>query len=221
MANLDFFAARSDFRRIIDFLFAETDIRMFESYSEFGRELREFHSFEELAASYDVGTDRGGSGFAVLLQLWSPSVESGPQIKRITLDPSRCRGHTFRYCLEGWSLMQLYLGGIHDRIITKSHYGHNSEVRARTWGCAKRAMNWSTLKTISGKIQYHIRGRLAVTRVPGRPVLAEACELALAGCVLKESAMRGSITMNCRSPKAPLLRVESERGNHQLSSELP
>jgi hypothetical protein len=173
MANLDFFAVRSDLKNVIDFVFANTDIRVFEAYSAFGQDLREFHSFDELEAKYEVGRDPHGNGFAVRLELWSPSVESGPQIRRIELDPRRCQGHTFRYCLDGWSCIQLYLGGIHDRVITRSHYGHNSEVRARALGCRNRTVDWSVLKTLSRKIQYHIRGRLAVARVPGRPILAE------------------------------------------------
>lgn len=187
MANLDFFATRADHEAVVRFLFASTDIRVFESYSEYDRELREFRSFEGLAAAYDVGADPYGHGFAVLLQLWSPSVEPGPQIERIKLDPRRCEGHTFRYNIEGWGLIQLYLGGTHGRTITSSHYGHNSEARARKWGHSE-GVDWAALKSLSNKIQYHIRGRLALARVPGRPVLAEAYGYARSGYALKETA---------------------------------
>jgi hypothetical protein len=187
MANLDFFATRADHEAILGFLFASTDIRMFESYSGFGQKLREFHSFEELTVAYDVGADPNGHGTAVLLQLWSPAVEPGPQIERIALDPRRCEGHTFRYCIDGWGLIQLYLGGIHGRTITKSHYGHNSEARARKWGYSD-GVDWGALKSLSNRVQYHIRGRLSVARVPGRPVLAEAYGLARSGYALKEDA---------------------------------
>jgi len=78
MANLDFFATRTDHEALIRFLFGSTNIRIFESYSESGRELREFRSFEELTAAFDVGADLAGSGSAVLLQLWSPGSSELP-----------------------------------------------------------------------------------------------------------------------------------------------
>lgn len=49
-------------------------------------------------------------------------------------------------------------------------------------------MDWGALKGLSNKIQYHIRNRLSVTRVPGRPVLAEAYGYARSGYALKEDA---------------------------------
>ena len=49
--NLDFFAAESDQRALLDFLFASTEVRVFESYSEFDADLREFRSTDELASN--------------------------------------------------------------------------------------------------------------------------------------------------------------------------
>jgi hypothetical protein len=166
MANLDFFATRADHEALVRFLFGSTDIRVFESYSEFGRELREFRSFEELAAAFEVGSDPAGSGFAVLLQLWSPSVESGPRMERITLDPSRCGGHTFRYRIDGGGLIQLYFGGISGRTITKSHYGHFSEAGARKWG---RSEGWTGLHSRACRTRYSITFGVA-WRSPWCPV---------------------------------------------------
>jgi hypothetical protein len=187
LASLDFFAVRTDHQALIDFLFASTDARVFESYSEFSQELREFRSFAELAAAYPVGVDEYGRGTAILLQLWSPSVMSRLEIRRIALYPEHCQGHTFRYCIEGWGLIQLYLGGIYGRVITRSHFGHGTEKRARAWGRAD-GVDWTAFAKLSNRIQYHIRRRLAVARVPGRPVLGEAYDLALEGYVLKDDA---------------------------------
>ena len=130
MANLDFFAAYSDQRAVVDFLFTSTNVRVFESYSDFGQELREFRSLNELAAAFPLGEDRHGNGFAVLLQLWSPSVMKKLEIARIALLPEKCDGHTFRYRIGGNGLIQLYFGGVHDKVITKSHLGHNTEAGA-------------------------------------------------------------------------------------------
>jgi hypothetical protein len=46
-------------------------------------------------------------------------------------------------------------------------------------------VNWEALKTLSNRIQYHVRRRLAAGKVPGMPVLPQALELARAGYALK------------------------------------
>jgi hypothetical protein len=186
-ANLDFFAADADQRAVLEFLFSSTDVRVFESYSEYSAELREFRSTDELATAFALGTDEHGNGHAVLLQLWSPSVMRDLTIRRINLDPMHCNGHTFRYCIEGGGLIQLYLGGVCDKVVTKSHYGHQSQVRAETWAL-EDGVNWEAIKALSNRIQYHIRKRLAVGKAGSASVLPKAFDLAQSGFVLKRAA---------------------------------
>ena len=161
-------------------------MRVFESYSEPDNSLREFRSTEELIGTYPIGTDPIGDGMAALLQLWSPSVMDQLTIERFALNPAACDGHTFRHRIKGSGLMQLYLGGICERALTKSHFGHQTQVRAQAWDM-DRGVNWESLKKVSNKIQYHIRRRLAVGKVPGRPVLAQAMTLAKTGYALKDT----------------------------------
>jgi hypothetical protein len=187
VANLDFFAAEADHKLVAEFLFSSRDVRVFESFSEYDQDLREFHSYAELASAFPIGIDPFGNGKAVLLQLWSPSVMSKLKITRFPIDPDFCDGHTFRHRIDGGGLMQLYLGGVHDRIVTVSHFGHWSQAGARKWG-KDIGVDWDALKTLSNRIQYHVRRRLAVARVPGRPVLPEAYKLARSGYALKEAA---------------------------------
>lgn len=182
--NLDFFAAESDQRAVLDFLFSSTDVRVFESYSEYDTELREFRSTDELAAAFPLGTDPHGNGNAVLLQLWSPSVMRDLTVRRFALNPAACNGHTFRHNIEGGGLMQLYQGGVCGRVVTISHFGHQSQVRAQKWD-VDQGVNWAALQTLSNRIQYHIRQRLAAGKVPGHPVLPQALELARSGYALK------------------------------------
>jgi hypothetical protein len=183
-ANLNFFAAEADQRAVLDFLFSSTDVRVFESYSEYGTALREFCSTDELAAAFPLGTDPHGNGYAVLLHLWSPSVMRELTITRVKLDAAYCEGHTFRYRIDGGGLMQLYLGGVCERVITKSHYGHQSEVRAQVWE-VEDGVNWEALKKLSSRIQYHVRKRLTAGNAGSMPVLSQALELARAGYALK------------------------------------
>ena len=114
----------------------------------------------------------------------APSVMFELTIERFSLDPAHCNGHNFRHRINGGGLMQLYLGGVCGRVVTQSHFGHQSQVPAQAWE-TDDGVNWDALKTLSNRIQYHIRKRLAAGKVPGRPVLQQAMELARAGYALK------------------------------------
>ncbi|HBC89755.1 MAG TPA: hypothetical protein DCZ94_22685 [Lentisphaeria bacterium] len=184
--NVDFFAAEADQKALLDFLFSETDVRVFESYSEFDTELREFHSTEELAKAFPLGKDPHGNGNAVLLQLWSPSVMSNISIEKFSVNPESCNGHTFRHRIDSGGLMQLYLGGVSGNVITMSHFGCQSEARAQKWD-VEEGVKWESLEKIAGKIQYHLRKRMAAGKVPGRPVLPQAMQLVRSGFELKLS----------------------------------
>lgn len=187
MAQLDFFAVREDHRQVIDFLYSETDFRVYELYSAFGQDLREFKSFAELDAAFDIGQDKRGHGHSVLLSLWSPTVMSTPHITRVELDPKRCDGFAFRYTIGGWGAVQFYLGGLHEEVVTKSHFGHWAERGARARGYCS-GVDWKALAKLSNRVRYHISNRLAVAKVPGRPVLPAAYRLHRDGYELREAA---------------------------------
>jgi hypothetical protein len=187
MAQLDFFAVHPDLRQVAEFLYGETDFRVYELYSAFGQELREFKSFAELDVAFDIGRDKHGHGCAVLLSLWSPAVMKSPHITRVKLDPKHCDGFTFRYTTGGWGDVQLYLGGLHRKIVTRSHFGHWSERGARSRGY-RSGVDWKALAKLSNRVRYHISKRLAVAKVPGRPVLPAAYQLHRKGYELKEAA---------------------------------
>lgn len=182
--NLNFFAAEADQRSILDFLFADTDVRVFESYSEPDSELRVFKKTDELAAAFPLGLDQHGNGNAVLLQLWSPSVMRSLDIVRFALNPAACDGHTFRHRIDGGGLMQLYFGGVCGEVVTRSHFGHQSQSRATAWA-VDDGVNWQELMTLSGRIQYRIRKNLARGKAKSCPVLPQALELARQGYALK------------------------------------
>jgi hypothetical protein len=175
MANVDFYAVKEDIRGLMHFLYEETDLRVFESYSEPEKELREFRRFQELWEAFEADTDPYGRSPQVLLQLWSPSVTQDVQITRIELKPTRRYPFTFRYRISGVALIQLYLAKPSGDVIADSHYGHWNEAgaRQRSGGNAD-AVDWSVLSKLSGRIQRHLRNKMAVAKVCGRPILPAA-----------------------------------------------
>jgi hypothetical protein len=167
MANLDFYALGDDLRSLFQFLYAETDVVAYEMASEYDRDARRFASLAELETVFRLGEYRAGH-----LQLWSPSVMAPPVIRRIEL---KVPGYSFRYTVEGAGLIQLYLDGARDGVIYHTHYGHWNEAGARHRSVHDPDdCDWSALAKLSGRIQRHIRSKLAVAKLFARPVCDRA-----------------------------------------------
>jgi len=181
MPQLEFFAARDDQMALLAYLFSE-GIRVLENASLPDSEVREFRSPAELDAAFPPGL--GSPRVRPLLALWAPAAIERLAFRRIDFNSSVTWAR-FRYEPDSGGLMQLYLGAITSRVVEKTHFGHNSEERAGKWG-VNQGVNWSELMRVSRRIQSHIRRRLAVDKVPGRPILAQAAELWRAGRLLKE-----------------------------------
>jgi hypothetical protein len=186
MSALSFFAAREDQIALLSFLFQDTDVEVFESYSPPDQKLRRFRSVAELDAAFELGVDRHGNQSTSLL-LRSPAVMPRLRIERIALDPRRCKGAVFRETLDGGALIQLELGGVHKNALSKCYYNHNSRERAQKWG-VDNGIDWLALTSLSRRVHYQIRKKLAVDRVPGRPILRQAADLWGQGLLLKEGA---------------------------------
>jgi hypothetical protein len=185
--DLNFFAARSDFERVFEIVFSEKVLRVFEAYSRYGQRCREFGDVADVLTAYPRFMDDRRSPH---LMLWAPTTCKMTR-KRIPVDPTVGDGHTFRYSVGGWGLIQLLLGDARRNVITPTRIAHNSPARAAIWGERKDATDFKTIGQISGRIHRAIR-KLAVARchVSGetrgsRLVLPEAARLARGGVALK------------------------------------
>ena len=179
MPNLDFYAAGSDFEPVLDFVFHRSGCRVFESYSEFDAEIREFKSTNDLSQAYRI-SECIGSSHSGYLQLVPPGADALYHIRRIVLKPST--GHEYRYSIEGWGLIQLYLGGLSSSGFVLSHTNHNSEKRAHLWSHtypeikSPATWDWKQVVRTSSALNRYIRTKLAVSSQSGRPVLPEAAK---------------------------------------------
>ena len=179
MPNIDFYAAGADFISILHYVFEQSGCRVFENASPFGEDIAEFKSIGELSTRYPIGVC-GGSAFSALLQLVPPGGSKLFKIRRISLSPDVCHGHTFRHEIEGWGLIQLYLGGIGPQGLVHSHSNHNSEARARKWAatCTNHGSpdnwNWKEVIVVSSALNRFIRSRSMAYKLGSRPVLRDA-----------------------------------------------
>lgn len=182
MPNCDFYAAKQDREPVLRFVFDRLDCRVFESVSAYDSDLVEFTSFDQLWSRPETGKCIRKS-HSMLLQLWPVKASNMVAISRIDLNPAKTKGATYRYRIEGWGLIQLYLGGLSELGLIVSHTNHNSEKRALHWaGAYQKALghpgdwDWSIVRSQSGMLNRHIR-KLAVSKIGSRPVLANAQRL--------------------------------------------
>jgi hypothetical protein len=168
--NLDFYAARDDWSAVLETVFALALFRVWESYSEPDRELREFHAATEIPD--------GPEGRHLELFV----IDSGPDPieKRIDLLPGALGDATFRYCCEGWGLIQLYYGApFGTQELRWSHTNHNTEKRAWAWSATLQRLgnpaewSWPAVTSASGRLNSAIR-RMAVSKIGSHPVLPHA-----------------------------------------------
>jgi len=179
MARLAFFATTKDCLAVLDFLFASTDCCLYELYSEYEKPIRKYSELSEVQQAFRPGREPE-SVLPTHLSPWSPSAFSDPIIERIALRPEKCQGHTFRYVFRGPGSVVFHFGGTTKNEIAYSEYSHFEE----TSPVSQDGVNWPIFKKLSGKIQYHIRGRLAVAKLPGIFVLPDALEHAKRGALL-------------------------------------
>ena len=185
MPNCDFYAVGDDFRSVLQFVFDELDCRVFETASAYDEEIMEFSSWESLSTARTVG-QRKGAAESLYLQLWPVKASENVWIREIELDQKRVKNGRFRYSIEGWGLIQLYLGGKSELGLIHSHTNHNSEARARKWAStldgmgSPSAWDWKIVSSTSSRLNRFIR-KTAVSKVESRLVLPEAQELLRTG----------------------------------------
>lgn len=177
--NYNFLADKADKIQVLNFIFENTDLQIFDSYSKHGQKICQYRNADEIAARFDL--ESGGQS-AVTFQMWGPHFGGGVSFRKINLNPQYCNGHTFRYSTDGWGMIQLYLGGCQNNILSYSHIGHFSEKGALGWediGTEKgrvNGWNWKEITATSRRLKYQIH-KMAVGKTGSVSILPGANEL--------------------------------------------
>jgi hypothetical protein len=120
----------SEFPRLLEAAFEETDVAIYSAYSEFGQSIEKFDCSDAAVSHYKAHLANGRLFFHYLVHYRDCGGHIDEQ--RISLNPKRCKGHTFRYAIRGWGLIQLQAdlkeGGMADCRVAV-----NSEKRAWAW----------------------------------------------------------------------------------------
>jgi hypothetical protein len=111
-------------------IFAQGPVVVRQAYSNFSSATREFSNANTLRDElrYVPGI---GDVFRQYT-LYYPELKGHTLERRIVLNPDKCNGHTFRFCQEGWGLIQLQCD-FRKYPIVECRIAVNSEIRAANW----------------------------------------------------------------------------------------
>jgi hypothetical protein len=189
MPNCDFYAGPLDHRTVLEFVLSRGDCDIYELYSRFDEPLQQFQSLEDFVAHFKIRDWKLGARESILLNLYPHDADGRVFRRRITLDSKKCGGAKFRYTVEGWGLVQLYLEPLKAGQLCASHTNHNSEKRATAWFDTifdlgdPANWNWARVNSFSRRLNRFIRG-LAAAKTGSRVILPHAAELEKQGIKL-------------------------------------
>ena len=119
--------SREGFTELAEFVFESGAPVVFHAYSGFGQPLRSFRSPSGLIADIEAAFATGQK--SVHFALHYPETKGHVVERKISLDPKKCDGHTWRYTVEGWGLIRIQ-GDLRGAPAIECHVAVNSQKRA-------------------------------------------------------------------------------------------
>ena len=142
-------------------VFAKPDPTVVEAYSALDQPLRYFHTAEQLC-SY-VAEQRLLPGGSAHVGVRYPDMLGRVVESRISLQPEKCAGHTFRIQPVGWGIVWVYLQHSADPRLP-SRVTANSQARAEKWACTypdwapPSSWNWSAVGSHCRRLSRVLKG---------------------------------------------------------------
>jgi hypothetical protein len=122
--------SRERFTELVEFVFELGAPVVFHVYSAYGQPLYSFRTASELIANIESAFATGQKSFHFALHY--PDTKGHVAERKITLDPKKCDGHTWRYTVEGWGLIQLH-GDMRRASAIECRVAINTQKRAEAW----------------------------------------------------------------------------------------
>jgi hypothetical protein len=120
----------SQLRRVLDAIFLEGNPGIEEAYSAFGEESLHFDTATDLYV--DIKRALTAGTYPACYVIYYPDTKGIVRKKSIELIPEKCGGKRFRFCTEGWGLIQFQLSPASATEV-KCRIAVNSEKRAMAW----------------------------------------------------------------------------------------
>lgn len=145
---------KSKIDEVVKFAFQIGEVRMFESYSEMDEEIVEIKNYHDYLKYFQESIDKKKKhiGFG----LHYKEAEGFWKIQKIKLNPSYCKGKTYRYNIEGWGIIYIQLDLKEEKI--ECRITVNSERRAHNWESTNPELkspslwNWKKVESKARKL---------------------------------------------------------------------
>jgi hypothetical protein len=120
----------TDLRLVVDSIFTVGNPTAYETFSHYDSDTLSFSDADKLCEHLAVPRPRRDSvlGFSI----YYPDTYGLVEKTRINLDQKRCEGHTFRYQMHGWGLIQFQVDA-RDANNIACRVAVNSQKRANLW----------------------------------------------------------------------------------------
>jgi hypothetical protein len=122
--------SREGFTKLAEFVFESRAPVVFHAYSAYGQPLRSFRKPSEFTADIESAFATGQKSLHFALHY--PDTKGHVAERKITLDPKKCAGHTWRYTVEGWGLIQ-FQGDLRRAPAIECRIAVNTQKRAEAW----------------------------------------------------------------------------------------
>jgi hypothetical protein len=147
--------SREGFTELAGFVFESGAPVVFHAYSGYGQPLRSFRSPSELISDIESAFVAGQK--SVHFALHYSDSKGHVAERKITLDPRKCDGHTWRYAVEGWGLIQLQ-GDLRHAPAIECRVAVNTQKRAEAWAATYPELrdpslwDWRAIQHHAGRI---------------------------------------------------------------------
>ena len=120
----------NDVPRVTAAIFSAGNPIVSEAYSKFDEDIVTFFGTEYLNKYINQELDGGNK--LLTFSVYYPDTQGFREVRKVALKPEKCNGHTYRYAVSGWGVIQFHLGRQLDGNLD-CYFGVNSEKRANTW----------------------------------------------------------------------------------------
>lgn len=142
-------------QEIVSAVFDQGPVIVREAYSGYGCGIIEFSDSKTLLGN--MHNEQGIRDFFRQYVLYYPEAKGYTYERRIALNPEACNGHTFRFCQEGWGLIQLQCD-FRERPMVVCRIAVNSPSRAELWSDTlpdlqnADAWDWEVVQQKAGRL---------------------------------------------------------------------
>ena len=147
--------SREGFAELAEFVFESDAPVVFHAYSAYGQPLRHFRAASELFADIEAALANGQKSLHFAIHY--PSTKGHVAERRIALDPKKCAGHTWRFTVDGWGLIQFH-GDLKRGPAIECRVAVNTEKRAEEWASTYPELrdpglwDWKAVQLHAGRI---------------------------------------------------------------------